>query len=184
MNCNAWQTGGVHVRPKAIIVASAHWETIHAHKVSLATQPETIYDFSGFPNALYDMAYPASGALEVARRAERLLENAGLNVATSPDRGLDHGAWVPLSLMYPDADIPVTQISILRGGNPAEHEKLGRVLAPLCDEGILIIGSGSLTHNLGEFRGQSIDAPVPDWVSEFPPVSDYLSGLFFDPSMS
>lgn len=148
-------------RPKAIIVASAHWESSRTHKVSLAARPETIYDFGGFPDELYGMVYPAPGAPELARRAERLLENAGLNVASSPDRGLDHGAWVPLSLMYPNAAIPVTQISLLRGGNPAEHERMGRALASLRGEGVLIVGSGSLTHNLSEFRGNRLMCQRP-----------------------
>jgi 4,5-DOPA dioxygenase extradiol len=154
-------------RPKAIIVISAHWESIAAPAVSFASRPETIHDFGGFPPALFAIEYPAQGAPETAARAAELLEHAGFSVRRSPDRGLDHGAWVPLRLMYPDADIPVTQISVLRNATPAEHEKLGRALAKLRDEGVLIIGSGSLTHNLYEFRGQPIDAPVPSWVSDF-----------------
>jgi 4,5-DOPA dioxygenase extradiol len=154
-------------RPKAIIVISAHWESIGAPAVSFASRPETIHDFGGFPPALFAIEYPAQGAPETAARAAELLEHAGFSVRRSPDRGLDHGAWVPLRLMYPDADIPVTQISVLRNATPAEHEKLGRALAKLRDEGVLIIGSGSLTHNLYEFRGQPIDAPVPSWVSDF-----------------
>jgi 4,5-DOPA dioxygenase extradiol len=161
------QLGKSLPRPKAIIVASAHWESYGAPAVSLAAHPETIHDFGGFPAELFAITYPAPGAPAVAERAAALLEAAGYAVKRSPDRGLDHGAWVPLRLMYPDADIPVMQISVLRGTTPAEHEKLGRALAALRDEGILIIGSGSLTHNLYEFRGQGIDAPVPSWVSDF-----------------
>ncbi|NML62629.1 dioxygenase [Massilia sp. RP-1-19] len=154
-------------RPKAILVASAHWESRGGPAVSLATKPETIHDFGGFPAALFAIQYPAPGAPEVAARAASLLTQAGLAVAQSPTRGLDHGAWVPLHLMYPDADIPVAQISIVRGGSPAEHERIGRALASLREQGVLIIGSGSLTHNLYEFRGQPIDVPAPDWVSGF-----------------
>ena len=154
-------------RPKAILVASAHWESNGAPAVSLAERPKTIHDFGGFPPALFAIDYPAPGAPELAGRAAELLAQAGYAVDRSPDRGLDHGAWVPLRLMYPEADIPVTQLSILRGATPAEHENMGRALAALREEGVLVVGSGSLTHNLYEFRGQGVDAPVPSWVSEF-----------------
>jgi 4,5-DOPA dioxygenase extradiol len=154
-------------RPKAIVVVSAHWEARGGPAVSLARQPETIHDFGGFPRALFEMQYPAPGAPEAAQRAAALLEAHGIPVGQSAQRGLDHGAWVPLSLMYPDADIPVAQLSVVHGASPAEHERLGRALAELRNEGVLVVGSGSLTHNLYEFRGQGIDAPVPQWVSEF-----------------
>lgn len=154
-------------RPKAILVASAHWETRGGPAVSLAARPDTVHDFGGFPDALFAIQYPAPGAPGVAARAASRLAQAGIATAQSPTRGLDHGAWVPLHLMYPDADIPVAQISIVRGASPAEHERIGRALTPLRDEGVLIIGSGSLTHNLYEFRGQPIDVAAPEWVSTF-----------------
>lgn len=154
-------------RPKAIVVASAHWETRGGPAVSLASQPETMHDFGGFPPALYQLLYPAPGAPAIAERAAQLLEDAGFAVGRSLDRGLDHGAWVPLRLMYPEADIPVTQVSILRGSTPSEHLKLGAALSDLREDGILVIGSGALTHNLYEFAGNDIDAPVPRWVGEF-----------------
>lgn len=154
-------------RPKAIVVVSAHWESVGGPAVSLAAQPETIHDFGGFPAALFEIQYPASGAPQTAMQAIELLERAGFTVKRSATRGLDHGAWVPLRLMYPDAEVPVVQISILRGASPAEHEQLGRALSKLRNDGILIIGSGSLTHNLSEFRGHAIDAVVPSWVSDF-----------------
>lgn len=154
-------------RPKAIALVSAHWETMRSPVVSLASQPETIHDFGGFPQALFDMQYPATGAPAVAEHAANLFEAAGIPVGRSAQRGLDHGAWIPLSLMYPDADIPVAQISIVRGANPAAHERLGNALEQLRHEGVLVMGSGALTHNLYEYRGQSLDAPVPGWVSEF-----------------
>jgi 4,5-DOPA dioxygenase extradiol len=159
--------GKTLARPEAIVVVSAHWETRGAPAVSLAPQPQTIHDFGGFPRALFEMRYPAPGAPAAAERTASLLEGAGIDVGRSKDRGLDHGAWVPLSLMYPDADIPVTQLSVMRGASPAEHERLGLALAALRHEGVLVVGSGSLTHNLYEFRGQGIDAPVPQWVSDF-----------------
>jgi 4,5-DOPA dioxygenase extradiol len=154
-------------RPQAILVVSAHWEARGAPAVSLAPQPDTIHDFGGFPRALFEIRYPAPGAPWAAERAAALLEANGLQVGRSADRGLDHGAWVPLSLMYPEADIPVAQLSIVRGAGPAEHERLGRALAALRHEGVLVIASGALTHNLYEFRGQALDAPVPHWVAGF-----------------
>lgn len=154
-------------RPKAIVVFSAHWETMSAPAVSLAEQPATIHDFGGFPKALFDIQYHAAGAPEVAEQAAALFAAAGIPVGRSAQRGLDHGTWVPLSLMYPQADVPVMQISLVRGAGPAAHEMLGRALAQLRHEGVLVIGSGSLTHNLYEFRGQAVDAPAPGWVREF-----------------
>lgn len=161
------QLGGTLPRPRAILVASAHWESRGGPAVSLAQQPETIHDFGGFPPALYELQYPAPGAPELAGQAAGMLEQAGFTVGRNAGRGLDHGAWVPLRLMYPQADIPVTQVTVMRGASPAEHEKLGKALASLRDAGVLVIGSGSLTHNLYELRGGDIDAPVPPWVSEF-----------------
>ena len=160
------EIGEAWPEPSAILAISAHWEA-RQPTASLAGAPETLHDFSGFSPALHRMHYPAPGAPEVAARAASLLAQQGFATAQSPARGLDHGAWVPLHLMYPDADIPVAQVSLVRGAAPAEHERIGRALAPLRDEGVLIIGSGSLTHNLYEFRGEPIDAAAPEWVSAF-----------------
>ena len=154
-------------RPTAIVVFSAHWETTGGPMVSLASRPDTIHDFGGFPQALFDITYLPAGAPEVAERAAALFTAVGIPVGRNQQRGLDHGAWVPLSLMYPAADVPVLQISIVRGAGPAAHRRLGAALAQLRHEGVLVIGSGSLTHNLYEFRGQAVDAPAPGWVTEF-----------------
>ena len=153
-------------KPSAILIASAHWESADL-LVSTVERPETIYDFYGFPKALYEITYAAPGAPAVAARAAAMLRDAGLNGAEDSKRGLDHGAWVPLGLMYPAADIPVAQIAIQTALGPAHQLAVGRVLAPLRDEGVLIIGSGSATHNLAEFRGQAADTPPQDWVTEF-----------------
>ncbi len=161
------QLGASLPRPQAILVVSAHWETTHHLAVSLAEQPETIHDFGGFPRALFEIDYPVLGAPTLAMRTADLLEQAGYAVTRDATRGLDHGAWVPLRLMYPDANIPVMQLSVVHNVSPAAHEKIGQVLQTLRNEGVLIIGSGSLTHNLYEVRGQAVNADVPSWVSDF-----------------
>ncbi|OOG44094.1 dioxygenase [Rhodanobacter sp. C06] len=138
-------------RPKAIVIASAHW-LAHAALVGGAAQPDTIHDFHGFPPALYQLRYPAPGAPALAARVVELLDRAGLAPQIDPQRGLDHGAWVPLRLLYPDADIPVVPLSIQPELGPAHQYVLGRALAPLREQGVLLIGSGSITHNLHDFR--------------------------------
>ncbi|CAM2152540.1 4,5-DOPA dioxygenase extradiol [Pararobbsia alpina] len=154
-------------RPRAIVMVSAHWQSLNGPSVSLAEAPPTIYDFGGFPPALSQIVYPAPGAPGLAADVAVQIEHAGFPVRRHDTRGLDHGAWVPLSLMYPDADIPVFQVSLIHGAGPQEHERLGRALASLRDQGVMIIGSGSLTHNLYEFFGQPIESPAPQWVTEF-----------------
>jgi len=154
-------------RPKAIIVISAHWESTGGQVISLASHPETIHDFGGFPAALFEIQYPVPGAPAEAAQAAELLTQAGFEVRRSATRGLDHGAWVPLRLMYPEADIPTAQISLRRGASPSENELMGKALRKLREDSVLIIGSGSLTHNLHAFRGESIEAEVPSWVHDF-----------------
>lgn len=153
-------------RPKAILVVSAHWETAQP-EVTAAQKPETIHDFYGFPKELYSLRYPAPGAPQLAGRVEALLRSAGLPAEVVPERGLDHGAWVPLMLAFPQADIPVTQLSLQTRLGTAHHFKLGEILRPLRDEGVLILASGSATHNLREFGRHAYDAPPPQWVADF-----------------
>ena len=153
-------------KPEAILVVSAHWENGEA-AVSAAAHPETIHDFFGFPQELYRMAYPAPGAPELAARVSKLLGGKGIATHVHPTRGLDHGAWVPLLLMYPDAEIPVTQLSVQPPLGAGHHFQLGEALRPLRDEGVLILGSGGTTHNLHEFGRHRRDAPPPTWVTGF-----------------
>jgi 4,5-DOPA dioxygenase extradiol len=150
-------------RPKAIVVASAHWTT-RTPLASGAPRPETIHDFGGFPDELYRMRYPAPGSPEIADEVVRLLASDGLE-AEVVDRGLDHGAWVPLLLAYPRADIPVLQVSLQPQLGAAHHLALGRALAPLRDAGVLVLGSGSATHNLRALERPGSQAP--DWVRAF-----------------
>jgi 4,5-DOPA dioxygenase extradiol len=157
--------------PRAFLVASAHWESVPA-RVAAAPAPETIHDFHGFPAELYAMRYPAPGAPRVAAEVIEACAAAGLECAPDEERGLDHGAWVPLALLRPAADVPVLQISIPSRGGPQAAFDLGRALAPLTARGVLVLGSGGVTHNLGEYRGQGPDASVPEWVSGF---SDWLA---------
>ena len=138
-------------RPQAVLVVSPHWMTREA-QVTLSLRPETIHDFGGFDPALYTLQYPAEGAHLAARRALELLQAAGLSATADADRGLDHGAWVPLMHLYPEADIPVFQVSLPQWLDADGAYGYGRALAPLAGEGVLIVGSGSLTHNLYEFR--------------------------------
>ena len=159
-------------RPQAIVIATAHWLSAQP-QVGGAAQPETVHDFFGFPAPLYEIRYHAPGAPALADRVLQLLARADLQPALDPRQGLDHGAWVPLRLLYPDADIPVVPLSIQPNRDPAHHLAVGRALAPLRDEGVLVIGSGSITHNLGDLRmgyGAEREAPYVRpfiaWVEE------------------
>lgn len=147
----AWaQLGERLPRPRAILIASAHWET-ELPMVTTARAPETIHDFGGFPEALYKLRYPAPGAPELAQRALDLLKSAGLPASGNGCRGLDHGAWVPLLHLYPGADIPVAQISVQPTLDAAHHLRVGAALAALPREDVLVVGSGHMTHNLREW---------------------------------
>jgi len=147
----AWQSLGKTLpRPRAVVIASAHWET-SVPMLSGNPWPTTIHDFGGFPQALYQLHYPAAGAPDVAAKAVALLKAADITAGVDGCRGLDHGAWVPLRWMYPDADIPMVQLSVQPELGTAHHLRLGRALAPLAKDGVLIIGSGHATHNLRDW---------------------------------
>jgi 4,5-DOPA dioxygenase extradiol len=147
-------------RPKAIVMSSAHWET-GAPAVTAAAQPETIHDFYGFPRPLYEIQYPAKGDPALASRIEKLLKEKKIEAELDPDRGLDHGAWSPLLHMYPEADIPVIQVSVQPHLGPKHHVALGRALAPLAGEGVLLFGSGHMTHNLRYMDRSGANAVKP-----------------------
>ncbi len=157
-------------RPRAILTVSAHFETDMPALVA-DPAPGMIYDFGGFDPRLRDIVYAAPGAPDVAATAHKLLADAGLDPQLVDNRGYDHGAWVPLVLIYPDATIPVAQLSVQPGRDAAWHYKVGRALAPLADDGVLVLGSGSLTHNLHELfnsgRMAGGDTTVEPWVEAF-----------------
>ena len=160
-------------RPSAILVASAHWETA-TPEVSAPAVNETIHDFGGFPQALYEMRYPAPSAPGVAAATSGLLRKAGFRATIDLERGLDHGAWIPLRLMYPDADIPVAQLSVQTHLGPEHHLRMGEALQELREDDILVLGSGAYTHNLMELRGlrQAGITEEPDWVRGFADWAD------------
>ncbi len=157
-------------RPRAVLIASAHWET-NIPMLTGGEKPETVHDFYNFPQPLYRLRYPAPGAPEVAQRAQALLKDAGFTAGIDGCRGLDHGAWSPLLYMYPKADIPVVQISVQPASGPRHHVEVGRSLKKLSEEGVLIIGSGHMTHNLRDWsRGAGKPEPYArefqQWVKE------------------
>lgn len=159
--------------PRAVVIISPHWDT-EVPTVGTADRLETIHDFSGFPEELYRLRYPASGCREAADEVVATLAASGLTVREDARRGLDHGAWVPLRLMFPDAEVPVVPLSLQSRGGPQRAWLLGRALAPLVDRGFLIVASGNVTHNLRDFqlaylsggRAPEYVRAFPDWLAE------------------
>jgi 4,5-DOPA dioxygenase extradiol len=156
----AWRALGSRLgKPEAIVIASAHWET-NIPMLTGNEKPETIHDFYNFPEPLYRLRYPVAGAPQVAQKAQALLKSAGFTAAIDGCRGLDHGAWSPLLHMYPDADVPVVELAVQPPLGPRHHIAVGRSLKKLSEEGVLIIGSGHMTHNLRDWaRGAGQPAP-------------------------
>lgn len=171
--------------PTAIVVASAHWLT-HNPAVSTSASPATIHDFYGFPEPLFALRYEPSGAPALAEQVAAQIAQAGFKVGIDPARGLDHGAWVPLKNMYPAADVPVFQLAIQPHESPEHHYRLGLALAGLRDEGVLVLGSGSITHNLRElafgaeegFVAQSYVADFQAWM--FDQLSEHKLSALLD----
>lgn len=157
--------------PRAIIIVSAHWDTAEP-TVGFADRPDTVHDFWGFPEALYAIRYPATGCREAAEEVVTALKHAGLPANRDEARGLDHGAWIPLRLMFPDAEVPVIPLSLQSRGGPQAAYQLGQALAPLTSRGFLVIASGNLTHNLRDYqRIHQTGGSTPTYVREF---SDWI----------
>ena len=151
-------------RPSAILAVSAHWFT-DLPLVASTAKPDTIHDFYGFPEEFYRIRYPAPGAPELASRTLSLLKEAGIPAAADPQYGLDHGAWVPLKSLYPQADVKVAQLSVQPARDARWHYRIGQALAPLRDEGVLILATGGATHNLREIDPRG--GPPPAWAKQF-----------------
>ena len=165
----AWQEAATHLpKPKAILCISAHWET-HGSFVTAMQQPRTIHDFYGFPKPLFDKQYPAPGSPELVQRVIDLV--GGSKVQPDHSWGLDHGTWSVLCRMYPEADIPVVQMSLDRDLDPDGHIALSHYLKPLRQEGVLIIGSGNIVHNLGMMVWEDV---AFEWAHEFDAKIAYL----------
>lgn len=169
----AWEALAASLpRPRAILIASAHWET-QLPMLTGGERLETIHDFGGFPPELYRLRYDATGSPELAARAAALLKVAEVATTVNACRGIDHGAWVPLRWMYPAVDVPVVQLSVQTALGAAHHLRVGEALAPLRDEGVLVIGSGHVTHNLRDWAQHRGDPRPADYAVAF---ADWLEG--------
>ncbi len=151
---------------KAILIVSAHWQQSRPLRITSWEHAPLLYDFGGFPEELYRITYPAPGSPVLAVRVAGILEAAGQPTRPNPERGLDHGAWVPLRLAWPEATTPVLQLS-MPFVDPQELFQLGRALRPLRDDGIVVVGSGEIVHNLRRVHLENKNAPVDDWAAEF-----------------
>ena len=159
--------------PQAIVVVSAHWETSAPVRVTLAEKPETIHDFGGFPDDLYQLRYPSAGHPTLAKEILSLLNAGGIKAVGDEQRGLDHGAWVPLRHAYPGAEIPVLEVTLPMPRSPSTLLPIGQALAPLRKQGVLLIGSGGVVHNLRRVRFADKNAPVEPWAKSF---DDWVRG--------
>lgn len=163
----AWQAMAARLpRPQAVLAISAHWEAA-TPRITSGARLETIHDFSGFPAPLYALRYDAPGSPPLAERISALLEADGLPSSLDPERGLDHGAWVPLRWMYPQVDVPVLQLSVQTQLGASHMLRLGRALAQLRGEGVLVLGTGHVTHNLRDWSGGRKDAAPLPYVAQF-----------------
>ena len=158
---------GAELQPRAIVIVSAHWEATGPVRVTGAERPALLHDFSGFPPELYDLRYPSPGDPALAADIVRRLEAGGVKASLDPRRGIDHGAWVPLLHAFPDAKLPVLQVSLPVPRTPERVAQAGKALAPLRKEGVLLIGSGGLVHNLRRVRFENKQAPIDAWAGEF-----------------
>jgi aromatic ring-opening dioxygenase catalytic subunit (LigB family) len=173
---NAWDRLGAYLRgldqslgerPKAVLVISGHWEEARP-TVNTATNPPLLFDYYGFPENTYHLSYPAPGSPAVAAQVRELLQAAGFTPATDSQRGLDHGVFVPFMLIYPEADIPIVQLSLEASLDPARHIAMGQALAPLRQAGVLIVGSGNSYHNLRmmwQSRGDRASELFDTWLT-------------------
>ena len=156
------------VRPKTVLVISGHWENL-VPTLNIAAKPGLLFDYYGFPEHAYRLRYPAAGAPELAERVRKLLDKAGYQSEVESRRGWDHGVFIPFLLIYPNADVPILQLSLQASLDPKLHMALGRALAPLRDEGVLIVGSGMSYHNLADMfsgRGAAAAAAFDAWLGE------------------
>jgi aromatic ring-opening dioxygenase catalytic subunit (LigB family) len=160
--------GTLGVKPKAVLIVSGHWETTQP-TLNIAERPHLLFDYYGFPAHTYHLTYPVAGAPDLAPRVRALLADAGFESGVDADRGLDHGVFIPFLLVYPHADVPIMQLSLQKSLDPALHLRIGKALAPLRDEGVLIVGSGMSYHNLRALyspQGGAAAASFDAWLGD------------------